>query len=446
VKPAHVPTHPRHAARTHLAAALIAGILAALASTSPAAHAQPSDQDEAAPDAPAPAPAPRPRPTLIVTVLDSTLTPFTGELLAINAAESIVTLRINAEQRQVTAALALLVRSPQETPPRLPGSTPADPTTTIELDLTDGQRWIFPLAEVRFDGERILTPRSPAATPLPLERVRRIVTALGRFPSTVTAVPASDTLRLRSGDQLSGFVAGLTTVGDTGDFTVRIEPDTKGEPRTIPSSAISLIELTNPPTATSAVRLWLRDGQRLAVEPSLTPGREWTIPAPATSQPHTLDLTAIGAMTLTRAGAPSPLVPLAAIALTSDAPPEADRPTLGPDAPLGLSEITIPEPQTVRWTLPPNATRLAMTLVLREDCRQWGECDLRLTLGTDAAPGATLLHEGRLTPTTPSIPLNIELPLAGNAPRILTLTITPGQYGPIQDRVVIREAMLLRTP
>lgn len=371
-----------------------------------------------------------------VTAYDQTLTPITGTLISVN--DRRVVLTVEGRERTIDNAAAIIARqdnvAPSPSPSRPTPTNPA-PTPRIQFDLTDGQRWITPLATVRFDAERIFTPLSPAAAPLKLDQVRRII--FGIDPSPLATAPAADTVHLRSGDTLTGFVASITTTGDKGEFAVALESAASGStspatPRTIKHDTLRSLTLTNPLASKSAVRAWLADGQRLAASSSFS-GAEWTLtPEQKDTAPIKLAADSLRAALL----APGVITPLSSLPIKADSTGDA-APSFGPEAALGMRDINIPEPQTVSWALPASKGRLTLTIALREDCLAWGDCSI--TLAIARAGKTTELLRTSLSSAQPSASLSTDLPSSGGE---LTLTIDPGKHGPVQDRIVIRNAML----
>lgn len=359
-------------------------------------------------------------------VYDASLAPITGTVTAVSGRTA--TLLVDGGERMVENAVAIVM-------PDITEDNAADPNSAmISLDLADGQRWILPLAEVTFRGENVLTRFSPASRPLKLDRLRRIVADNAAVESPLTKPPTADTAVLRSGDHVSGFVAGIDTTADNGAFTVKLERG--GRTSDLPSPSLRTLALTTAAQSTSTVSTWLADGQRLVADASLT-GAEWTLRHPGTpDQPLKLGLGAVRAVLL----APGRFVPLTSLPRAEpDKSSTSEPPFLGPEQPLGLQDLFIPGPQAIAWTLPASASGLSATLALREDCCAWGNCGV--TLALRRADRDVTLFTGSLTGERPTLNIAVELPVGTTAPTLI-LTIDAGEHGPIQDRVVLRRAIV----
>lgn len=118
-------------------------------------------------------------------------------------------------------------------------------------------------------------------------------------------------------------------------------------------------------------------------------------------------------------------------------------------APFDAPDIELPGPMSVEWMLPAGATRFAGWAELPQESRLWGEFTLTIEgvggMGGVASEGkiAALLSEA-MNGTKPVVEFNIELPQP--APERLRISMDPGVRGPIQDRVLLRRALVLMEP
>ncbi|MGH7131801.1 MAG: hypothetical protein ACREJO_07655, partial [Phycisphaerales bacterium] len=289
-----------------------------------------------------------------------------------------------------------------------------------------------------------------------LDQVRSIT-----FPPILDSVPQptttaktggeSDTLILRNGDRLDGFVAGIVPPPDDKDPSLAVKLEVKGTVSTIPLSRVAVVRLSNPPPATrpTGVGIWLDGGTAAIVSRALLadgmPLTVWT-----TGQKTPRDIPA----QFLRAFMPDSarLRSLAGLEITNQKPgpnrgwwrPAIVRPSSGEIA--GASEVELPGPMFVEWKLPENAARLGGWIVLPEDCRAWGECEITVTLvgvgaGVGSGDGGKELLKTKLSDAHPEAPLNIELP--GTGPRTLRITLAEGSRGAVQTRAVLRRAILV---
>jgi hypothetical protein len=318
------------------------------------------------------------------------------------------------------------------------------PTTTV--DLADGQRFAgHPTGRA---DEEFLEWKNPdfgelGIMPIPLEAVRRIT--LG--PSARTPADdagARDLLVLVNGDTLDGFVESI------GDPT-RIERDSA--PVDVPLERIAEIRLGGPSVSPSGVMVWLASGSvaRVASLSTRSPAQLTIILSPLGDAGGTESLSAeTPPDRLLAAGFDmSRLVPLGSIppARQSGSPDRVFTQPVrvggAPGAVLGAPDIELPGPMSVSWTLPAGASRLGGVAELPEDSRAWGDCFLVMTVGS--GDRAHEVFRTELSGAAPRAEFNVELPAAGPAPA-LTVTVDAGPYGPIQDRVVLKRAVLLLTP
>jgi len=102
-----------------------------------------------------------------------------------------------------------------------------------------------------------------------------------------------------------------------------------------------------------------------------------------------------------------------------------------------LASIDLHAPLRTIYPLPRGASRFACTL--EAPIETWTDCVARVTaIGYDGA--RTELARQRLNADTPSVEVNAELPPATER---LELLIEPGAYGPIQDRVIVRQPRII---
>lgn len=337
-------------------------------------------------------------------------------------------------------------------PARTDGAEPPSPPRPAPaLWLTDGQRFAGALRRGEAAGETVRWEH-PVFGPIdvPLEIVSRVrllppgeLAAEPRGPVPV----GQDVVTLRNGDRLAGF---LESLGDL----ARIDVD--GTRREAPADLITEITLANPPAAAAGMTAWLSDGSivsvasvrtsrtgELRLRPRVTaaeaPPSE-AEPAPSGSSGLTGDdLVAV-------AFEAADFVALAAIPLRAQRP-VGDRPWSEPITPsdrdgslLWAPDLTIPGPMSAEWTLPQGAAHLGAEAHLPASMWAWGDCELVISLVAEGS-GAVELARHRLNAEHPVA--TISVPLEGPRDRVLRVTLEPGLYGPIQDRVILRRPIVL---
>ncbi len=313
---------------------------------------------------------------------------------------------------------------------------------------------VFPLDNIR---ELSLRPPGPAAP--------------GVAAGGAGSPPAkNDRVLMVNGDVVTGFVE---SVGATVTISVG------GKALGAPLEQIAKITLQNPSrTPDPLPRLWLGDGTVVSVARFGQVGVDGRVPveiacpslggpskktaAPSKDRPSeavavpsigasSIDLGAIAAMVADA----SRLVPLAQLTIASqkavgdrrryepvemlwnDVPVDAvSHPVL--DAP----DVFLPGPMAVEWPLPGGAARLAGWAELPHDSLVWGDCVFSIGF---VGPGEQYheLFSQRVNGQRPVAEFNVAL--AGAAGR-LRITVDPGEHGPIQDRLLLRRALILLGP
>lgn len=286
---------------------------------------------------------------------------------------------------------------------------------------------------------------------LPVESISSI--ALRPSPAPIAGTAAtSDLVVLANGDRLTGFV---DSIGES----VAVSPPkgaakpARAEPTRIPIGQIAEIHLSNPPEPGRGGMVWLNDGSIVAAEAldiDSATGRALLVGAGPgasgakrqTGGSGSFDVGEFRALAVDAAR----LTPLASVPIAEQrAWPGRSHfdpviiaptsPTLG--SPLGADDLVLPGPMTVSWTLPAGASRLSGWLVLEERSWAWGDCEVTFTAAPPDGP-ERVLARARLNASTPVAPFNAELPARSR----LTVSVDPGENGPVQDRVVIRHALV----
>ncbi len=275
---------------------------------------------------------------------------------------------------------------------------------------------------------------------LDLERIRS-VRLRDIAPGVELAEPAErsaadDRITLINADRLSGFVE---SIGE------QVVIESEGRISSVPSERVAKIELANPAEAAAGAWVWLYSGAVAAVESVQLSGDEAQarlIAAAGRRPAIELPASDIRAINFDVARLrPLAVMPFAVI----DAP--GSRRWVPPprvhsgNAPLDAADIELPGPMTVEWDLPPAAERFAAMAELPADSRIWG--DLTLVLDLSRGGETTRLGAFELNQSTPRHDLNLLLPAGRGETTRLLMRIEPGPSGPIQDRVVLRRALVL---
>jgi hypothetical protein len=336
--------------------------------------------------------------------------------------------------------------------PGAPRPAPAQELTsspTRYLELTDGQLLTGALATDRAPGPESVRWQNPVvgAVELKLDEVSRVRLA-GDGPGAILArSDAADQVMLINGDRLEGFVEGLGPV-------VRVSIGQ--QVRQVPADRVREVVLANPPVPAHGPVAHLRDGSILSVREIRTSRvGEVSLAASLLQASEDSENHVPGAATLPLADIrayvfdASSLVALARLPIARQRPLGDRRwsppagPVAGP-ALLGAADIQVPGPGELEWAVPAGAVRLATTIQLPRAAWTWGDCRVSLSL---AGPGGTMtLFSARVWSEEPAAAVNIALPSPG-AGRTLRLTLEPGPYGSVQDRVtLLRPILMLEAP
>ncbi len=303
--------------------------------------------------------------------------------------------------------------------------------------LTNGQRfagnWVGPTE----NGSGLLWqhPRIGTVT-LSLEDIARVNWVAGDTEIDPRETPAADTLTLVNGDALSGFISSLTEEG------VSLVPDSGGAAVTIPYGRIASMSLSN--AGTDIVepnhRLTLTDGtrvlaDRLEISGGLLSCR--VFPPGASAQEMQMPLDELARIDFWAGGLR--LVDLIDLPMRSTNMVYV----FGLPVPMRVSgqSIRMHAPGEVAVELPDGSERFAAVAELdTQDApatmTDWADFEVVVT-SEEAEP-----QRFRVTGLNPMIRIN--MPAAAPA---LKLRLDPGVNGPILDRLLLRDAVILiRTP
>lgn len=321
------------------------------------------------------------------------------------------------------------------------------------IELTDGERFVGTLVgggrESKADS--ILWEHAALGVmEFKLDEVKRIQFQGGPdsdAPAPPRRESSSDLVVLANGDRVEGFVDSITA---------NVRMDVNGTQRELPVERVQEIVMAGggiAPQPKAGLIAWLKDGSviacrtlhstrlgELVLSPRVMNAEEHPTEAPASQVSLRLD--DLWALSLD----PTGTVPLASLAMGKQTPSADRRWARGAIAldvgwaPLGLADIEFPGPMTVEWDLPAEATRLASEAELPRQMWTWGDCELVVLVQT--AGGESELWRKRINAEAARARIAISLPDAG-APRKLRVRLEAGQYGAVQDRIVLRRPVLL---
>ncbi len=331
--------------------------------------------------------------------------------------------------------------SPTEPPPSM--RSESGQTDSGYIETVDGQR--FPGAHAPTGGEEEQIVWSHPAfgrVSVPLENVARVVMRAGvsrRILDQVGAnrsTPIDDQLFLTNGDRFTGFLESLAdpTVMDTDDGQV-----------VVPAERVAAARLANPVDALAGLVVWLEDGTVAlvaSVEELDSGALEITLPS---GQRAEYPLGALRAVAF-EAGKLLPLADLEPLdqqpigrRVLLDGLSLLDSAALADIDPLNAPDIMLPGAMSVSFELPEGARRFATIAELPVDAQPWGDFELVITVDGDER------FRRRLHADAPREQIAIPLTPEREGSR-LTITIEPANYGPINDRALLRRPLLLIDP
>jgi hypothetical protein len=276
---------------------------------------------------------------------------------------------------------------------------------------------------------------------VPLKHIQSVV-----FTPQVTSPPPpgkkADVVLLANGDRQEGLIL---TLGPS----ISMEVDREGARSNIdiPMNIVAAMTMINSRQPSSGRRVWFEDGTVIDVQ-SVAVGDDGYVRLGGSaffsaggSQPPRVGLSQIAAVLFDSKA----MVPLAALApLRVEGPPTryvVPRPVVGDrDAPLGLSSIEYRGPLVVRYSLPAGAQRFLAEAQLPRSSMKWGDFELIIRMNDQA------VFSRRINAANPVASINIATAGSTGAGGgvEMTIEITQGANGPIQDQVILTRAMVLK--
>jgi hypothetical protein len=303
----------------------------------------------------------------------------------------------------------------------------------LEVTATDAQQEPAPKAAQGKDESLTWNSKLFGVFTLPLESISTLILAPDKADISGPP-PAEDTVILSNGDRSEGFIASIGA-------SIHIEKG--GKVADVPTSRVAGVHLANALKPARGPWIWLSDAtavaaSMLAIDSAGRATVAANIPGAAAQPTAIIDANDIRAICFDM----SALRPLAAC--TAAITPSPSRRWTQPlkiadtrGVPLGATDIELPGPMTVEWTLPLGATRLGMTIELPPSARVWGDCDVSVESISDRRTAP--LAKERLNSAHAVADINVALTGAAK----VRLTLAPANNSPIQDRVVLRRPIVL---
>lgn len=308
-------------------------------------------------------------------------------------------------------------------PGAVPEAGPADPAAAAP-EVADTIRWQHQLlGEFSFK----------------LEGVRRW--SATRQPWSRAPVPERDVMVLANGDRLEGFFAGL--IGQTGkpdqNVMLKLEPAGGGEV-VVPVTRLVSVTLSGLKVEPRGPRLLMADGTDLLTGPvTYNPAAGLRVaPAGVTAVlPAKLGAESIVAY-LPEAGAVVDLSGTLAVRPASERAWDATPRLLARSEAGDLLAGTVLMPGWCRamLTVPEDAARVSMLLVVPESCRVLAECTVTMSMG------GKVLERRVLTAADATAEVNVAVP--GGGTLVVELADGPAGSGPAHDQVLLRRPIAVR--
>jgi hypothetical protein len=380
-----------------------------------------------------------------VVLLDDNLEPRAADLVAITAGDSgrrasVIFLDKSGIRREASpnagAHSAVAILPPLE-PLWIRPTAPTRPSRNADelagvLVLADGQRFPGRYADSAAPDDSVAWahPRFGLIV-APIERVAHIESLdPSDAPHSAATERFSDRLSLTNGDALEGFVLSLSDP---------IEIETDAGDIEVPRARVARVDLASDAITPEGLMLWLDDGSVAALSDArLVDDETLLLTLRDTGGQARYALTSITAASLDAAR----IVPLASLRKISEEPlgeralldgarVEPARSPIAP-SPLAAADVILPEPIAVEFELPENASRFAAVAELPRDAFPFGDCEFVVSVDN-----VEVLRE-RLNPSRAAV--EFAVPVRGS---VLRIALEPGEYGPINDRAVLRRAIIL---
>ena len=312
--------------------------------------------------------------------------------------------------------------------------------TTFEalVTLTDGQVWEADILDGGSD-DLSLRVRWLGRVDVPLDVVRSVVMVGGEadafdariFGALDEEMGGLDSVALENGDVVRGTVLSIGDVveveGDSG--TVRVG-----------RSSVRRIGLVNPGLGAPPMRVWFSSGSVIGARGFGGGGASgWVIEA-VRGDVDKGDLVELGKVVVSDGGAvlvgvefsPNRLVAFSSLEVDGYVPEGGRRWTVGPGvypggSRLGLDDVVFPGPMVARFVLPDGAVRVSGVFRAGEKAGAWTDCRVRLEQGGE------VLWEGRIRRGAEAGAFSVKV----DGGEDLTVRVSAGAYGPVEDRVVL---------
>jgi len=311
-----------------------------------------------------------------------------------------------------------------------------EPDRQAWILLTDGQRYPGRLAPTAGDEDMVAWSHDEFGhMEFPIESVRAVSMPgadIDALRVELSSEATEDVVMLANGDRIEGFVVALTgqieiETQDAGLLT--FEPD-----------RVEWVLLATEDKPLTGMAIWLRDGAVAALAETRAANGNAFEARLASGASATFKIEDIEAIVFNA----ERLHPLSSIEPEKESPIGRRAlieltetidlgPVASPGARLSVApDLRLPGPMRVEWDLPTDAVRFSTTAEMPRAAFPWGDCELVIAVDD------VELVRVRLNEESPTASISIDV-----RGRKLTISVEPGEYGPVRDQVILRKPMLL---
>ncbi|MGD9693088.1 MAG: hypothetical protein AB7G17_09895 [Phycisphaerales bacterium] len=300
------------------------------------------------------------------------------------------------------------------------------------VETRDGERYPGERLGEEAEGEETLVWRHPSfgRMSFSLDDVRRAgfdTPTRERIERRVWSGSTKDVAWLANGDALEGYLVGI------GERVV-LQTDGGGE-ASAPMDRVSGIALAGARKSARGVRYWFEDGTVCTAASATSAGAGWTVIALKGGQTIRMPLSAVRAMVMDTAV----VAPLSSLAPPSVAP-VGDRAVLDGVRVLESSttpawnayDIELGGPLSATWEMPAGALKFSALVEMPLATRPWGDCEVAVLVD------GVEVWKARLWGGEPAARVGVS-----TAGRRLTVEVRPGAQGGVNDRPVLRRAIVV---
>ncbi len=380
-----------------------------------------------------------PPPQVYFTLLDASGASKVVTVQAIDG-ETISTTDLDGRRRNEPLSTVILLSRAMIQPPQMPRFSTVSAEDALHtprgvLHTVDGQIVAGSLTDGGKPEEIMWQSPVVGTLRVPLEMLRRLDCVYPPSAMNAQAKFSKDTLMLRNGDVIGGFV---DSIGEL--ITIETGTAATKSRMTVPMGRVEAVVLAQAAVASRGTIVTTREGlvvqiQSMQIQDRAVRGK---VTLRAERDPLVLQDVDVESLVIDAAR----VLPLSQCSVHDVAGTDGrgwTQPLAFHQAQRGsfATELEFPGPMRVDFDVPKGATRLLFHAELPHSCRTWGDPELVVSAGD----GTTFKELKRisLTGDAPEADANLEI---GGA-NVLRFSVEAGAAGAIQDRVTLRRAMIL---